>query len=133
MIACAATDECEWYGVTCDDNGSVQMLSFRKSHLLILRFPSSQHDKAHGACETVSDQDGNNLKGALPREISLLTQLRRFVAPTNGLVGNIEDPFHGLTLLDTLVLSSNKLSGTMPAKLLELNPNLGKLVINTWL
>ena len=99
---------------------------------MILRFPPSHHAKAHRACETVSDQAGNNLQGKLPREISLLTQLRRFVAPTNGLVGNIEDPFHGLTLLDTLVLSSNKLSGTMPAKLLELNPNLGKLVIRTW-
>jgi hypothetical protein len=67
------------------------------------------------------------MRGRLPGELSLLTSLKRFIAPLNQLEGNLDDPFHGLTLLDTIVLDRNKISGTVPVAVLEHNPNLGVL------
>ena len=67
------------------------------------------------------------MAGPLPRELSILKDLKRFIAPGNKLQGNLEDPFRGLSLLDTVVLSKNQIIGTIPDVLLEQNPNLGKL------
>lgn len=69
---------------------------------------------------------GNYMFGTLPREISLLTGLKRFIAPMNDLQGDIGGPFNGLRELDTVVLSNNKLKGTIPVDVLVQNPNLGK-------
>lgn len=63
--------------------------------------------------------------GTLPRELSLLTELKRFMAPKNEIKGNLDDPFHGLSLLDTIVITENKLIGTIPVAVLERNSNLG--------
>lgn len=95
-------DECIWFGVTCNANGQVEMLNFR-----------------------VNQGGGNELYGTLPRELSLLTELKRFVAPNNALLGNLDDPFHGLSLLDTIVISKNRLNGTIPGAVLERNSGLG--------
>lgn len=75
--------------------------------------------------QIVRDLEGNGLYGTLPRECSLLTELKRFLAPRNVIMGNLEDPFHALTELDTLVLTENKLNGTFPGAMLQQNPNLG--------
>ena len=72
-----------------------------------------------------TDTWGNDLYGTLPRELSLLTDLKRFLAPHNSIKGNLDDPFHGLVMLDTLVINNNELSGTLPLAVLERNKNLG--------
>jgi hypothetical protein len=65
------------------------------------------------------------MRGPLPRELSLLAGLKRIVASFNQLRGNLDDPFHGLTRLDTVVLDRNEINGTLPVAVLEQNPNLG--------
>jgi hypothetical protein len=67
------------------------------------------------------------MRGHLPRELSLLAGLKRFIASWNRLAGNLDDPFHALTLLDTVVLERNAISGTIPVAVLAKNPNLGVL------
>jgi hypothetical protein len=73
----------------------------------------------------VAAEDGNRLAGTLPAEISLLTGLKRFIAPVNDLKGEFGIALGGLSLLDTVVLSSNKLNGTLPVNMIENNSGLG--------
>lgn len=80
------------------------------------------------ACE-VTERVSNNMNGPLPREMSLLTNLKNIVMPENKLQGTLEDPFHALSNLITVVLDDNLIDGTIPASLFERNPNLGKLVL----
>ena len=67
------------------------------------------------------------MHGPLPMELSLLAGLKRFSAPSNQLEGDLGDPFRSLTLLDTIKLDRNKINGTIPAGVVEQNPNLGVL------
>ena len=69
------------------------------------------------------------MKGFLPPELSLLTELKRFIAPGNRLWGNLDSAFHGLSNLDTVLLEKNRFTGTLPVDVIEQNPNFGTLVL----
>ena len=67
--------------------------------------------------------------GTLPAELSLLTGLKRFLAPENSLRGDLDGAFGGLSSLQTLAVPENRLTGTIPDGILEMNPNLSMLAI----
>ena len=81
-----------WYGVFCVNNR------------VILLFPTD-----------------NNLNGALPQEISDLTQLNSIVLSRNNLSGNIPASIGSMTKLKILVLNDNNLTDTIPSTLGNLN------------
>ena len=59
--------------------------------------------------------DNNNLNGTIPWELSLLTSLQHLTMGRNNLRGAMPEAFGAkLARLDTLRLSQNRLSGTIP-------------------
>ena len=67
--------------------------------------------------------------GTLPAELSLLTGLKRFLAPENSLRGDLDVAFGGISSLQTLALPDNRLTGPIPTGILEMNPDLSLLAI----
>jgi len=61
------------------------------------------------------DLRNNNLTGALPTEINILTELQRLDVTENQLSGALPSGINSLTKLDYLDLSYNQLSGAIPA------------------
>ncbi|CAB9501711.1 expressed unknown protein [Seminavis robusta] len=96
-------NECNWAFVSCDADGAVDQIAF----------PAS----------------GNDLVGVLPPELSLLSGLKRFLAPENSLSGDLDVAFGGLTSLETLAMPDNRLWGTIPTGILRSNSQLGLLAL----
>ncbi|KAJ4462420.1 putative leucine rich repeat domain protein [Paratrimastix pyriformis] len=76
----------EWYGITCDTNGS---------HVITI------------------DLTLNNLQGPIPPSISQLSHLERLYLGLNKITGDI-DPLCGLSKLQTLTMPGNYLNGEVP-------------------
>jgi hypothetical protein len=60
---------------------------------------------------------GNNLRGPIPWELFLLTNLEVFNVESNGLTGSIPSRINELTNLEFLSLNDNGLTGSIPAAL----------------
>ncbi|CAB9505242.1 LRR receptor-like serine threonine-protein kinase [Seminavis robusta] len=88
-----AADECTWFSLGCSNDGV----------LVEIRFPP----------------DGNRLIGPVPPDVSLLSGLKRFSAPTNAMSGSL-DAFSGLSNLQTLYVSLNRFRGSIPASVYSL-------------
>lgn len=82
------TSPCGWFGVTCNNNHVVQLV-----------LPNNQ------------------LNGALPEQLSTLTNLQTLSLYVNQLSGSIPPTVGSLTNLISLSLSDNQLSGSIPASL----------------
>lgn len=89
---------------------------------------SSSHDIFCMIVNTTAST-GNDLIGTLPAELSLFTGLKRFLAPENSLRGDLDVAFGGISSLQTLALPDNRLTGTIPTGILEMNPDLSLLSI----
>jgi hypothetical protein len=79
-------DECDWLGVECDDNGHVTDLMLRNSYV----------------------------RGQIPHDLGLLTDLTSLSLGGNKLTGTITSSLGALTALTSLFLDYNGLVGTMP-------------------
>lgn len=64
------------------------------------------------------------LEGTLPRDISLLSDMELFILPTFKLHGPIEGLFSLWKKVDTIRLSGNQFTGSLPANLDQETPNL---------
>jgi len=95
--------ECDWYGVTCDDN---------KESVIAIELCA------------------NNLSGNLPDKINKFKKLKRLNLWVNQISGKIPDDIGELKSLELLCLGSNNFSGTIPTKIGNLN-NLKYLYIDT--
>eukprot|EP00977_Amphora_coffeiformis_P028635 scaffold36436_cov176-Amphora_coffeaeformis.AAC.11 len=79
-------DECQYWGVACDDSGAVSQINI----------------------------SGRDRGGELPDEISMLSSLVFFDAALNGFSGTIPEGFGLLPNLITLRLEQNDLTGNLP-------------------
>jgi hypothetical protein len=83
----ADSNVCNWYGVSCDANGSVNRVSLYN----------------------------NKLTGSLPTEVGELVGLTALELGTNQLSGMVPNQIGQLKSLKTLLLDNNNLTGTVPA------------------
>lgn len=139
-------EECDWYGVTCDNEGYIRSLSlgsnllkgtiptnigmlpyldtlYLGSNMLIKSIPSEI-----GMLQSLEYMDlrGNSLSGTIPSEIGKLTELYNLELRGNALSGTIPTTMSKLTSLGWLELQYNSLSGTVPVEALG-NENLPNL------
>lgn len=68
--------------------------------------------------------DGNSMDGTLPSELGLLSNLTTLEVYRNNFEGLIPSEFGQLSSLGLLALNDNDFSGTIPAELVALKPNL---------
>ncbi|RZC85486.1 hypothetical protein C5167_041672 [Papaver somniferum] len=90
----STTSPCEWYGITCNNQGSVAELSLPDLDL--------------------QELSENQVSGPIPQEISslyFLTDLRLY---TNNLTGSLPNAKCSLTSLIHLAINENQISGVIP-------------------
>ena len=94
-----AENECDWDSIDCNDDFSVRQIYF---------FPVSQ--------------EGNNVAGTLPLDLSFLSRLESFIVAGEFLTGTIPSQFSSLAALTSLILSENQFTGAFPDFLINDNP-----------
>ncbi|QIP16608.1 hypothetical protein G8759_30195 [Spirosoma aureum] len=104
---------CNWFGVTCDNNGRVVSLDL-KSNQLSGTLPASLSELTHLKYLDLSE---NGLPGSIPSNIGALTELQYLNLSSSIWSGTIPESLGALTKLQTLNLSRNQLSGCFPASL----------------
>lgn len=81
------TPVCQWYGIDCEDQRRIVHLNLTN----------------------------NNLRGSLPTEVQLLSDLRVFDVSQNSLQGTVPESIgNAMTVLEYLVWNENAFSGTLP-------------------
>uniref|UniRef100_A0A251V571 non-specific serine/threonine protein kinase n=1 Tax=Helianthus annuus TaxID=4232 RepID=A0A251V571_HELAN len=102
---------CNWYGVSCDETGSINRLNLSSSglngtldHFSFSSFPNLAYFEL-----TV-----NNFSGIIPSEIRHLSKLAYLDFSYNQFTGIIPPEIGELTKLTTLHLISNQLNGSIP-------------------
>lgn len=88
---------CDWNWISCNDAGRVVDIIF-------------------------GDAQGNNLTGTLTSELSLLTELRQFVALNGNIEGTLPPKLGDLTSVTHFILSNNSISGEISEDFLENSP-----------
>jgi len=78
----------------------------------------------------VGAEDYTPLKGMLPKETVLLTELVDFIIYGMEVKGTLSGHFANATKLEDLVFSNTTLTGTLPEELPAQNPNLKKLILS---
>ncbi|KAL3797761.1 hypothetical protein ACHAW5_004376 [Stephanodiscus triporus] len=106
-----SVDHCDWHGVECDDaNGGatvrLELPSNDLSGTLTPRIAELMH------LEVLNVND-NGIKGSIPTEISLLSNLTRLQLSYNVLTGSGTN-FGNLSRLRLIHLHGNRLSGSIP-------------------
>ncbi|CAB9497885.1 leucine Rich Repeat [Seminavis robusta] len=96
-------DECEWAFLTCNENATLEEIRV---------------EKGDGGLY------GNSVIGTLPKEMSLLSNLKTFDVATNLMMGGLGTAFSSTTSLIVLRAPENQLTGDFPNQILPNNPNL---------
>jgi hypothetical protein len=127
----SATDECVWLGVSCNENGLVTRIDFRKFlFICTLLIFFCIYSALTFECSPYSVEDADqfadpvSLTGRLPEEIKLLVELEDFVAPDHAVAGSITTCFEGLTNLKVINLEENRMTGTISPTIGTDFPNL---------
>jgi hypothetical protein len=103
-------DECEWLWVECDDNGRVTFLNLGDDNVR----GQIPHDLGLLTDLTILQLGGNQLSGTIPSSLGALTALSSLYLNNNQLVGTIPSSLSALRALSRLWLFNNQLVGTMP-------------------
>ncbi|KAM0013915.1 putative protein kinase RLK-Pelle-LRR-XI-1 family [Helianthus debilis subsp. tardiflorus] len=126
---------CNWYGVSCNENGSIIRLNLSSSdlngtldHLSFSSFPNLLYFElslnnfsgiipptiGHLSKLVYLDFSSNKLTGKIPLEIGELRNLSTLHLFQNQLTGSIPEAICQLRLLSGLALSNNNLHGSIP-------------------
>lgn len=131
------SDECQWGGVVCNDNGDVEVINIERNGLsgtlaseiqafTSLQFLQLQEGVISGSIPSeigiistleVFDMNFNFLAGSLPDELYNLSMLRQLDLNDNRLTGSISTRIGQLGALDFLQLQNNQITGTVPSEL----------------
>jgi Leucine-rich repeat (LRR) protein len=86
-------NECDWYGIECDDNHSVTALHF----------------------------DNSSVVGTLPKELATLRNVQELNMDSNRIVGSIPSWFDQWTQLEVVDMDHNLLTGSIPSSLYSIS------------
>ncbi|XP_027174215.1 probable leucine-rich repeat receptor-like protein kinase At1g35710 [Coffea eugenioides] len=108
---------CYWYGIICNDAGSVTDILLRNYGILdeLTNFSFSSFPNLVSL-----DLIGNGLHGAIPHQIGALSNLTYLTLSNNFIEGFIPSSIANLTNLVTLNLSYNSFFGALPSALFRL-------------
>jgi Leucine-rich repeat (LRR) protein len=108
---------CSWFGISCNQAGSVTRLNLTNSGL-----KGTLHEFSFSSLPNLAflDLSMNELFGTVPIEISNLSKLIYLDLLSNNLSGEIPPQIGLLTNLEFLRLSENRLNGSIP-------PEVGRL------
>ncbi|KAI3755123.1 hypothetical protein L1987_54918 [Smallanthus sonchifolius] len=141
---------CNWYGVSCDDNGRVNRLNLSSSsltgtldHLSFYSFPNLMYLElslnnfygiipskiGHLSNLVYLDLSANHFTGIIPPEIGELRNLVTLHLFQNKLTGSIPQGICQMSFLSGLALSQNNLYGSIPTCLGQLS-NLSYVHLN---
>jgi hypothetical protein len=144
--------ECLWFGVTCDDNDRITILSLKENNLagelpveLFTSLPwlsglSLDHNKnIVGTIPSTMDfhnliyieLDDNALTGTFPDAFYSMKSLKAIDLNGNQMTGSITDDIGNLANLMVLQLEDNNFSGSIPADGLAELSNMRKLWIGS--
>ena len=136
------SDECEWYGVICSEDGVVRGLELSEFLYFVYIFPCrprrrrrrrrrrslrwgiihNTHIISLGPCLLPLKRTvGNGLIGDIPPEISQLRFLQYLALNGNCLYGTIPPEFGSMSNLLSLELHGNGLSGELPMEMFDAN------------
>eukprot|EP00588_Corethron_pennatum_P005459 CAMPEP_0194289768 /NCGR_PEP_ID=MMETSP0169-20130528/39785_1 /TAXON_ID=218684 /ORGANISM="Corethron pennatum, Strain L29A3" /LENGTH=845 /DNA_ID=CAMNT_0039037155 /DNA_START=122 /DNA_END=2659 /DNA_ORIENTATION=+ len=132
-------DECEWFGLACNDDGRIFNIDFDDNRLRGTIPPEIGHlnyvtglildgkvNRLEGTIPeslgrlldlTHIDIDGNDLTGSIPESIYGLKKLKVIDLNDNNLSGSISESIGKLTMLEFLQLNGNSMSGSVPPTL----------------
>ncbi|GKF45865.1 MDIS1-interacting receptor like kinase 2-like protein [Tanacetum coccineum] len=112
-----AVSPCNWHGVSCNEQGSINKLNLSSSglngtldHFSFSSFPNLGY----------LSLGSNNFSGIIPSEIGQLSKLVYLDLSTNLFMETIPPEIGELTNLDTLKLAKNQLVGLIPKSLCQL-------------
>jgi hypothetical protein len=103
-------DECEWLDVECEDNGRVTYLNMWSENV---RGPIPA-DLGLLTDLTYLDLSSNLLTGTIPSSLGALTAMTRLALSRNQISRTIPSSLGALRALSSLYLHNNQLVGTMP-------------------
>lgn len=111
----SGSGECEWAGITCNSDECVTEIEFGTFRWVGLVASFSPHTSNDHSTEE------NNLRGTIPSEISLLTDLMIWGMERGHLASTIPTEVGRLTNLIFIDLDYNELTGTLSSELLSLS------------
>ncbi|KAL3941800.1 MAG: hypothetical protein SGARI_000472 [Bacillariaceae sp.] len=104
------TDECTWWGIECNSNGAVRILSLVEDNLTGVLPPEismlSNLEEIY--------LNSNNIGGSIPTEVGMLSNLRRLQLTGNSLTGTLPLVLGNLPQMRLISVKNNNLVGTLP-------------------
>jgi len=109
------TDVCDWYGVSCSNDGVVTSIDLAENGL-------NGTLPGNGVWDRLSNIDtlyleGNDIIGSLPSDLGELTSLTFLDLSYNNFENSIPSEFGSLSSLVFLDLSYNQLTGSLPTEI----------------
>jgi len=111
--------ECDWFGVSCEDDNTVTEISL-PSNRLSGTIPPEIELVGLGNKLTTLNLSGNNIRSKLAVQLGTLKHLEVLDLKANDFTGQIPPEIGELTKLMSLELQSNELTGVMPPQICEL-------------
>mmetsp|Transcript_3725 Transcript_3725/g.6907 ORF Transcript_3725/g.6907 Transcript_3725/m.6907 type:complete len:280 (-) Transcript_3725:57-896(-) len=110
------SDECEWFGNTCNKYGELVKLSMSTNNL-DGTLPHLLGELSH--LESIN-LDSNKIKGSIPISLLNLPQLKRLYMDDNQLIGTIPSELYNAKALEVLDIDENWLTGSISSQIGDL-------------
>jgi Leucine-rich repeat (LRR) protein len=130
LRAVVGIDECEWYGIVCDNDNfsfvSEINWSYQQEQFPTTNFTTTGSSTGSiipseiylfGSTLKVLDLSNNNIQGTIPEEIYKLTNLEKLFLFNNKLSGTISNQIGNLNSITHFHVSHNNLIGKIPEEL----------------